>query len=80
MKITLRKCSLSFLQLDFSFLLLNESQGTYLAHFSKFYILTAFLDAIFNTGAILCLAEVANTGFLMLQTKTETNTMVFKNK
>ena len=41
----------------------NESQGTYLAHFSKFCILTAVLDAIFNTGAILCFAEVANTGF-----------------
>ena len=36
-------------------------KGTYLTHFSKFYILTAFLDAIFNTGAILCFAEVANT-------------------
>ena len=62
MKITLRKYS-KCLQLDFSFLLLNESEGTYLAHFSKFYILTAFLDAIFNTGAILCFDEVANTGF-----------------
>ena len=61
MKITLRKCSV--LQLDFSFLFLNESQGTYLAHFSKFYILMAFLDVIFNTGAILWFAEVANTGF-----------------
>ena len=30
-----------------------------MAHFSKFYILSAFLDAIFNTGPILCFAEVA---------------------
>ena len=31
--------------------------------FSKFYILTDFLDAVLNTGAILGFAEVANTVF-----------------
>ena len=55
MKITLKNV-LSVLQLDFSFLLLNESQGTYLAHFFKILYFDGLLGCHlqYSSYPVLC--------------------------